>query len=107
VREYIRKATPGTLELHDTEGGASPISYNLSLTTSAMAMVPRRAEGDSLRRPDGTEVGDVAFNGTLLAGTLMVKTEEEWGLLKNDPSHLDSILKAIGIPTEAASTERL
>jgi len=107
VREYISKAPARTLELHNTEDEASPISYNLSLTTTAMAIVPRKAEGDSLRRPDGTEVGKVALNGTLLAGTFMVKSQEEWNLLKNDSSHLDSILKAIGIPTEAARTERL
>jgi len=72
-----------------------------------MAIVPRRREGDRLRRADGTETGEVAFNGTLLAGTLMVKSEEELQLLKNDSTHLDNILKALGIPTEAASAEKL
>lgn len=52
-----------------------------------------------LRRDDGSEVDFVALNGTVLAGTLMVKNEEAFELLKEDASRLGKILKGIGLPT--------
>ncbi|KAF2232945.1 bis-tetraphosphatase [Viridothelium virens] len=100
VRLYIEK-NPGTLRLHPTEGESNPISYNLGLTTSFMAICPRRKEGETLLRSDGSEIGSVALNGTLLAGTLMVKNEEEWELLKSNKSKFDEILGAVGIPSNA------
>jgi len=51
-----------------------------------------------LRHDDGSEVGFVALNGTLLLGTLMVKAEEEWEMLKHDAARFDEVLAAIGIP---------
>ncbi|KAF2022202.1 HIT-like protein [Aaosphaeria arxii CBS 175.79] len=89
---------PAKLALHSTEGGDLPISYNLGITTSGMVILPRRAEGGMLRRDDGTEAGFVALNGTTIGGTLMVKHEEEWKTLRAQPSKLDGILNAIGIP---------
>jgi ATP adenylyltransferase len=68
------------------------------MTTSAMAIVPRRNEGAPIKNGQGVEVGNVALNGTLLAGTLMVKLEDEWNALRNDESQLDNILTTIGIP---------
>jgi ATP adenylyltransferase len=68
------------------------------MTTSAMAIVPRRNEGASIKNDRGIEVGSVALNGTLLAGTLMVKLEDEWNALRSDESQLDNILTTIGIP---------
>ncbi|KAF2276007.1 uncharacterized protein EI97DRAFT_433938 [Westerdykella ornata] len=82
-----------------------PLSYNLALTTSAMAILPRRAEGQTLL--DDAEEGDdnsttvagsVSLNGTALAGTLMVKQQSEWDLLRRRPEKLDDILEAIGVP---------
>jgi ATP adenylyltransferase len=63
---------PEQLALHSVDGGDSPISYNLAMTTSGMAILPRRAEGTMLRRKDGSEIGFVALNGTTLGGTMMV-----------------------------------
>ncbi|THZ08313.1 putative bis-tetraphosphatase [Aureobasidium pullulans] len=71
VRSYISSNQNPDLELHPSEGGSSPISYNLAMTTSAMAIVPRRKEGAAIKDSKGNEVGSVALNGTLLAGTLM------------------------------------
>lgn len=68
------------------------------MTTSGMAIVPRRNEGATIRNSQGVEVGSVALNGTLLAGTLMVKLEDEWNALRDDELQLDEILTAIGIP---------
>ena len=92
---------PESLELHPTGDGSNPISYNLAMTTSFMAIVPRRREGESLRRHDGSEIGFIALNGTVLAGTLMVKGEEEWEMLKQCKSSLDEILEAVGLPLNA------
>ncbi|KAI9687692.1 MAG: bifunctional AP-4-A phosphorylase/ADP sulfurylase [Bogoriella megaspora] len=97
VRSYI-SAHPNALSLHSTENSACPISYNLALTTTFMAICPRKSEGYVLRRDDKSEIGIVALNGTILAGTLMVKGEEEWELLKRDKASFDEILGAIGIP---------
>ncbi|KAF2751963.1 putative bis-tetraphosphatase [Sporormia fimetaria CBS 119925] len=77
-----------------------PISYNLAMTTDAMVIVPRRREGRILKAADATEVGFVALNGTVLGGTLMVKKEEEWDLLRERPELLDGILEGIGIPMD-------
>ncbi|KAF2399390.1 Ap4A phosphorylase-like protein II [Trichodelitschia bisporula] len=98
VRKYIR-SNPGDLSLHDSEDGASPFSYNLGMTTDAMIMCPRRREGKVLQSDNGAELGFAGLNGTLLAGTLMVKWQEEWELLKSKPSVLDDVLEAIGVPT--------
>lgn len=68
------------------------------MTTSMMMICPRRAEGSVLHRTDGSEAGFVALNGTVLAGTLMVKEEEQWDILRQGASALDSLLQAAGIP---------
>jgi ATP adenylyltransferase len=99
--EDYRKTNPGKFDLHDTSTGSLPISYNLAMTTEGMAIIPRLSEGSPLRQDDGTEVGFVALNGTVLGGTLMVKQEEEWNLLRQQPEKLDSVLGAIGIPSDS------
>jgi ATP adenylyltransferase len=76
------------------------------MTIEGMAILPRIAEGSSLRRDDGTEIGFVALNGTALGGTLMVKQEEEWNLLREQPEKLDSILRAIGIQSSPSADLR-
>ncbi|KAF2031284.1 Ap4A phosphorylase-like protein II [Setomelanomma holmii] len=91
-------AHPEQLSLHPGDEGNSTFSYNLAMTTAGMCILPRRAEGTMLRREDGSEVGFVALNGTTLGGTMMVKYQEEWDLLRKWPEMLDHILLAIGIP---------
>lgn len=95
-------ANPEQLVLHPIAGGDLPISYNLAMTTAGMVILPRRSEGTMLRRDDGSEIGFVALNGTTLGGTMMVKQQEEWDLLRKKPELLDQILTAIGIPREVS-----
>ncbi len=87
----------------DHEGSSAVISYNLALTTSAMVICPRRREGavmKSVENDGGKLFGPIAINGTILAGTLMVKSEEEWNEMRRQASHLYDLLQAIGIPVE-------
>jgi ATP adenylyltransferase len=53
-----------------------------------------------LRREDGSDIGFVSLNGTTLGGTMMVKHQEEWDLLRSKPEMLDSILSGIGFPRQ-------
>ncbi|KAF2438668.1 hypothetical protein P171DRAFT_458360 [Karstenula rhodostoma CBS 690.94] len=96
---------PGQLSLHESAEGDLPISYNMAMTTKGIAIVPRRNEGHMLRRDDGTDIGFVQLNGTLLGGTLMVKFQEEWDTLRQHPKTLDDILEAIGIPKTTETTK--
>jgi ATP adenylyltransferase len=98
-------ANPDLLALHPVADGDLPISYNLAMTTAGMAILPRRAEGTMLRRDDGSEIGFVALNGTTLAGTMMVKNQGEWDMLRTQPGLLDTILAGIGIPKAAATAK--
>lgn len=43
-------------------------------------------------------IGPIALNGTILGGTLLVKSEAEWQTLQNVESKLMDILGAIGVP---------
>lgn len=99
VDTFIAK-TPSEFALHPTDGGDSPISYNLAMTTEGMVVLPRRSEGTMLNRPDSSEIGFVALNGTTLGGTMMVKHQEEWDVLRFERGKLDSILNDIGIPRD-------
>lgn len=80
---------------------SSPISYNLGLTARSMVLIPRRVEGSMISAADGepSSIGPITLNGTVLAGTLLVKNVIEWDALKHDPSQLSSLLEAIGIPS--------
>ncbi|EEH46420.1 uncharacterized protein PADG_02518 [Paracoccidioides brasiliensis Pb18] len=94
-----KNADPKSLK---TEG-PSVISYNLSMTTTRMVICPRRSEStwipiDSKDQNKSREVGLIRLNGTILAGTLMVKVEAEWNALRNQPRILESALKTIGFP---------
>ncbi|MCJ1363143.1 bifunctional AP-4-A phosphorylase/ADP sulfurylase [Acarospora aff. strigata] len=87
----------------DGQDGSAMISYNLALTTSSMAICPRRSEATTLKKSEknvGTSLGPVAVNGTVLAGALMVKTEEEFHKMQRDESNLYSLLQELGIPIE-------
>lgn len=85
-----------------TEGPAA-ISYNLAMTLSTMVICPRRSESaylsiDQDLAPDVYQAGNLSVNGTILAGTLMVKAEAEWDELRRNPEHLNSVLAAISFP---------
>ena len=77
--------------------GEAAISYNLAITEELMAICPRRAEAAKV--PSETADGLVAINGTILAGTLMVKDEGEWHSLQEDGSLLDGVLTSVGVPS--------
>jgi ATP adenylyltransferase len=97
VKHFVSQR-PDDLELHDAKDGSSPFSYNLGMTTNALMLVPRRREGTALRDSEGSEIGFAAFNGTVLAGTMMVKKQEEWDLLRDNAALLNELLENIGIP---------
>ncbi|KAF3482073.1 Ap4A phosphorylase II [Arthroderma uncinatum] len=83
--------------------GEAAISYNLAMTTSKMMICPRRSEHAWIPLEPALEgglvdEGLVKLNGTILAGTLMVKAEAEWNALKQQPSMLEKILSTVGIP---------
>lgn len=85
-------------ELGDLAADETParISYNLGMTRTSLVVCPRVAEGDVVRSRDGKEVGKLALNGTVLAGTALVKSEAEWDALRADPDQLRDILGKIG-----------
>lgn len=75
------------------------ISYNLGMTRTSLVVCPRVAEGDVVRSWDGEEVGRLALNGTVLAGTALVKSEAEWDALRADLGQLRRVLGKIGCGT--------
>ncbi|KAH7329417.1 alpha-galactosidase [Stachybotrys elegans] len=81
--------------------GESRISYNMAMTRSTIVVCPRVTEGANIVSTEGVALGSLALNGTLLAGTALVKNELEWEALKRDPEGLLRVLKAIGIPVQA------
>jgi ATP adenylyltransferase len=76
----------------------SPISYNLALTDRAMVLCPRISEGLQINSGNGDLIGPISLNGTILGGTLLVKTEQEWDALIKHEEKLKDILQAIGVP---------
>jgi len=86
------------------ENGRTTFSYNLALTTDTMAICPRKSESAPIEGL--SEDHEVAINGTILGGTLMVKNETEWNTLRQNPHMLDGILESIGYPRRPSSPER-
>ncbi|GAB1319988.1 bifunctional AP-4-A phosphorylase/ADP sulfurylase [Madurella fahalii] len=88
------------------EGVEARISYNLAMTRDVMVVMPRLAEGEvvSVVERDGTRrvVGKLALNGTVLAGTALVKSQAEWDALRVEPEQLLEILGRIGVPSVQA-----
>ncbi|KAI9055265.1 hypothetical protein LZ554_000229 [Drepanopeziza brunnea f. sp. 'monogermtubi'] len=89
------------------EAQASSISYNLGLTDKAFILCPRTSEGTAIQSKNGAMIGPISLNGTVLGGTLLVKSEEEWDALRDDESKLTNILSAIGVPSKPEYEERL
>lgn len=97
------KYTSGALPAPSV-GSSSPISYNLGITNRGMVVCPRTSEGLIIKTSKGDSIGPVALNGTLLAGTLLVKSEVEWDTLRGDESKLHEILGSIGINSNKKNT---
>lgn len=80
--------------------GESLISYNMAMTKSTLVLAPRLAEGAEIVDLDGHVLGALALNGTVLAGTALVKNEIEWEALQKYSGALFNVLRGIGIPKE-------
>ncbi|KAJ5708444.1 hypothetical protein N7488_008245 [Penicillium malachiteum] len=81
--------------------GHSAISYNLAMTLSTMMIAPRRSETakipmDVLAAGDIVDPGVLSLNGTILAGTLMVKAEAEFDALRSNPENLSGVFRDVG-----------
>ena len=83
------------------------ISYNLGLTDRVMVLCPRASEGMKIKNSNGEDIGPVSLNGTVLGGTLLVKSEVEWDALRNDQSKLMDVLAAIGFQPNKEHEGRL
>lgn len=87
------KSTPIT----NPSTNETSFSYNLALTNSTIAIFPRSKEGTNLK--DLPEFDDlIQINGTILAGTLMVKSKPAWDMLRSQPHLIDDLLEEIGYP---------
>ncbi|PQE13230.1 5 5 -P-1P-4-tetraphosphate phosphorylase 2 protein [Rutstroemia sp. NJR-2017a BBW] len=85
-------------ELASAGGDESRISYNLGLTDKSIVLCPRTSEGLSITGANGDLLGPIALNGTLLAGTLLVKSPAEWEAVQKNETILIDVLEAIGVP---------
>ncbi|KAL4923455.1 putative bis(5'-nucleosyl)-tetraphosphatase [Aspergillus undulatus] len=86
-----------------SSSGPAAFSYNLAMTESTMMICPRKRVSavvsvDDAARRDVPEAGVVELNGTLLAGTMMVKAEAEWNELRRHSDGLMKVLASIGYP---------
>jgi ATP adenylyltransferase len=102
-RAGLAAAQGNSGDVSQMTSGPAAISYNLAMTDSVMLICPRRNESarisvDSATSREVSEAGIVALNGTILAGTLMVKAEAEWDELRRHPETLKDILTAVGYP---------
>ena len=89
----------GTKATEDAPGeGETQISYNMAMTRDMLVVCPRLREGGDVKSADGEVVGTLGLNGTLLAGTALVKSQSEWDTLKEEPQKLLAVLRGIGIP---------
>jgi ATP adenylyltransferase len=86
----------GNEDLAVERNGQTLLSYNLAMTIDRMAICPRAQEATAI--PGAGSESSVAINGTILAGTLMVKHETEWDILRENPALLDDMLITIGYP---------
>ncbi|KAI1457215.1 HIT-like protein [Annulohypoxylon moriforme] len=94
-RRAVKTACPD-IEAHNE--GEAQISYNFAMTSNTMALCPRTAEGVMLKSKSGEDIGQVSLNGTVLAGTALVKNQAEWDALREGPDVLLNVLRGIGLP---------
>ncbi|KAI1433393.1 HIT-like domain-containing protein [Xylaria sp. CBS 124048] len=80
------------------EEGEAQISYNFAMTRDSMILCPRTSEATRIFDGDGKDVGSVSLNGTVLAGTALVKNELEWDVLRTSKTALSDVLARIGVP---------
>jgi ATP adenylyltransferase len=95
---YKRAVRAAVADIKAAEEGEAQISYNFAMTSTSMALCPRTAEGVRIKDGNGNEVGSVALNGTVLAGTALVKNKAEWDALRTTDTILSDVLGRIGVP---------
>ncbi|ORY63398.1 5',5'''-P-1,P-4-tetraphosphate phosphorylase 2 [Pseudomassariella vexata] len=105
-RRAVKLVFPQKNEADIPSEGKAEISYNFAMTNTIMALCPRLAEGTAIRDREGNEVGYIALNGTVLAGTALVKSEKEWDALRGDPGMLVGALEKIGVLSSPGAGER-
>ncbi|RMD39172.1 hypothetical protein DV735_g5957, partial [Chaetothyriales sp. CBS 134920] len=90
--------------------GEVTFSYNLVMMPDILVICPRRVESAPIPGLDSA-AHSVSVNGTILAGTLMVKEQQEWDALRSREGALDDILETIGFPfggdSSASNSTRL
>jgi len=94
--QLYRKACESAGLSGGADRGQARVSYNLAMTSTVMVVMPRVAEGGIVTDGD-EEVGRLALNGTVLAGTALVKTQREWDVLRGDPGQVGRVLGRIGV----------
>lgn len=96
------EATITRHQKHETEpplNGPSRISYNLAMTKDTMVLLPRLSDKIHLQDDKGKSLGiKLSVNGTILAGTVLVKEEHDYKTIKQFPGALKRGLQRIGVP---------
>lgn len=100
LRLYRQACEAMGVEVGERDRGEARISYNLAMTREVMVLMPRAVEGAEVMDGEGTGVGRLALNGTVLAGTALVKTQREWDALRADPGQVARVLGRIGVGRE-------
>ncbi|KAI8721248.1 hypothetical protein NCS52_00572000 [Fusarium sp. LHS14.1] len=87
---------------HDNEPslkGPSRISYNLAMTKDTMVLIPRLSDKIHLEDANGKPLGiKLSVNGTILAGTVLVKEARDYQMIQKFPGALKRGLERIGVP---------
>ena len=88
-------------ELPETE--EVPFSYNLAFMDKLMVILPRISSGSEIEGENGGENGYVELNGTVLAGTLLVKEREVYERFEGEKGQklLEKVLGGVGVPVDA------
>lgn len=95
---YKRAVRAALANVEAVEEGEAQISYNFAMTDNCMALCPRTAESARVEDENGNQIGPVALNGTVLAGTALVKNQVEWDALRTSSTILYDVLREIGVP---------
>ena len=81
-----------------------PFSYNMAFMDKSMVILPRISSSSEIENDDNEkESGYVELNGTVLAGTLLVKEKEMYDRFEGEegPRLLEKVLGGIGVPLSA------
>ncbi|RSL64485.1 hypothetical protein CEP54_004702 [Fusarium duplospermum] len=86
-------------EINPPLEGPSRISYNLAMTKDTMVLLPRLSDKIHLQDAEGKPLGiKLSVNGTILAGTVLVKEEQDYKTIQKFPDALKRSLERIGVP---------